>query len=70
MKCMYCKGAMERKTAPFHVDRKGYHLQMDALPAWVCSQCGEPYFEQREVKAIQNVIQSIDSHVPALAKSA
>ncbi|MEO6554110.1 MAG: YgiT-type zinc finger protein [Nitrospiraceae bacterium] len=23
------------------------------MPAWVCTQCGEPYFEAKEVELIQ-----------------
>jgi YgiT-type zinc finger domain-containing protein len=49
MKCIYCQGEMRRGSAPFHVDPKGYQLLLDAVPAWVCSQCGEPYFEEPEV---------------------
>jgi YgiT-type zinc finger domain-containing protein len=36
-------------TAPFAIDRGGYHLHWDAVPAWVCTQCGEPLFEGREL---------------------
>lgn len=60
MKCIYCQGEMERGTAPFHIDRKGYHLMFDAIPAWVCTQCGEVYFEEAEVEAIQQIIRAID----------
>ena len=49
MKCMYCQGKMERGVAPFHVDRKGYHLVLDKVPAYVCRQCGEVYFAETEV---------------------
>src|SRR5574338_716896 len=33
-----CKRRMERKTALFSLDRKGYHVSWDAIPAWVCTQ--------------------------------
>ena len=46
--------------APFHVDRAGYHLSFDTIPAWVCNQCGEAYFEEREVNVIQAAIDSLD----------
>ena len=26
MKCIHCKGEMKRAAAPFHIDRKGYHM--------------------------------------------
>jgi len=70
MKCVHCQGQMLRSTAPFHVDRKGYHLALDAVPAWVCGQCGEAYFEQREVEEIQGVIAAIDERAERIARPA
>ena len=70
MKCMYCQGEMRRGSAPFHVDRKGYHLLLDAVPAWVCSQCGESYFEESEVDSIQEAIRALDTQATKLANSA
>lgn len=60
MKCIHCRGTMERKAAPFQVDREGYHLTLQGVPAWVCSQCGEAYFEDRQVDQIQAVIRAVD----------
>ena len=58
---------MKRSTAPFHVDRKGYHLVVDTVPAWVCGQCGEAYFDEREVDVIQQAIRGLDDHTRKLA---
>ncbi len=63
MKCMYCQGQMERSSAPFHIDRKGVHVSFDSVPAWVCKQCGEPYFERAEVDSIQAILRVIDERV-------
>lgn len=60
MKCLYCQGQMERSIVPFHVDRKGYHLTLDKIPAWVCTQCGEVYFEETEIEAIQEVVRTLE----------
>ncbi len=60
MECIHCKGRMVRGTAPFSLDRKGYHVSWDAVPAWVCNQCGEPYFESREVELIQKALAGLD----------
>lgn len=60
MECLHCKGRLVKGTAPFNVDRSGYHLHWDAIPAWVCTQCGEPLFEDRQVDAIQDAIRSLD----------
>ena len=67
MRCMYCQGKMERGVAPFHVDRRGYHLQLDKIPAWVCSQCGEVHFGEEEVDSIQSVIRAVDEQLEKLA---
>ena len=67
MKCIHCKGEMERKSAPFQVDRKGYHLTLESVPAWVCTQCGETYFEERDVNRIQDVIRLIDQRAEEMA---
>ena len=67
MKCIHCQGEMQRRAAPFHVDRKGYHLLLDAVPAWVCAQCGESYFEEAEVESIQEAIQGLDMQADKLA---
>jgi YgiT-type zinc finger domain-containing protein len=70
MRCVQCQGKLKRGTAPFHIDRLGYHLAMDAVPAWVCAQCGEVYFEDKAVDSIQKVLKSIDIQTHRFAKSA
>lgn len=66
MKCLHCGGKMRRGAAPFHVDRRGYHLTWDAVSAWICSQCGEAYFEEAEVEAIQKVLLAVDKQAEKL----
>jgi YgiT-type zinc finger domain-containing protein len=66
MECLYCKGRLIRDTAPFSVDRNGYHITWEAIPAWVCSQCGEALFENREVDHIQRALEQIDRETAAL----
>jgi len=60
MGCIHCQGKMERGTAPFHIDRKGYHLMFDSIRAWVCIQCGEAYFDEPQVEVIQDAISALD----------
>ncbi len=67
MKCVQCRARMARGRAPFHVDRKGYHLLFDGVPAWVCSQCGEVLFEESDVETIQSVIESVDRGAERIA---
>jgi len=66
MECFHCKGKMVKKNAPFSVDRNGYHISWDSVPAWVCTQCGEPLFEENEVNHIQKALQQIDHETMAL----
>ena len=70
MKCTHCQGTMKKGGAPFHVDRNGYHLVLDRIAAWICSQCGEVYFEEAEVDSIQSIIQTVDAEVQKLAVAA
>ncbi len=51
---------MEKETVAYTVDRKGYHLFLEKIPAYVCSQCGERYFEEKEVDAIQDMIKTFE----------
>ena len=67
MKCIHCQGQMRRATTPFHIDRKGCHLMLDAVPAWVCEQCGEACFEEKEVDTIQDLVRSIEAKAETLA---
>lgn len=70
MKCIHCQGQMKKGTAPFHIDRKGYHLTLDAVPAWVCQQCGEVYFDEPEVESIQEIIQAVEDRTKKLSAAA
>ncbi|HOH31686.1 MAG: hypothetical protein BWX80_00926 [Candidatus Hydrogenedentes bacterium ADurb.Bin101] len=67
MKCMYCQGEMERGTAPFDIDRDGIHLHLDKAPAWLCRQCGEAYFDENDVNALQETIKVIEKQAKILA---
>lgn len=66
VKCIYCKAEMQKGATPYHIDRNGYHLLLDKVPAWICSQCGEPYYEEKEVEEIQAAIQEMDKHASRL----
>jgi len=61
---------MERGSAPFHIDRRDYHLILDRIPAWVCTRCVEVYFDETEVEAIQEVIRTLDEQTEKIALSA
>lgn len=70
MKCMHCQGEMTRGNAPFHIDHGNVHISLDEVPAWICTQCGEPYFEESEVDAMQEIIKAVDEQTDKLARTA
>ncbi len=70
MKCLHCQGTMEKGSSPLHIDRKGCHLTLDHVPAWICAQCGEAYFEEAEVIAVQELIALIDQKAQPLVANA
>jgi len=46
MKCVICKtGDVKAGVASFTLDREGHTYVLRDVPATVCQQCGEPYFE-------------------------
>ena len=61
---------MKQGTAPLHIDRNGCHLTIDNVPAWVCQQFGEAYFEEQQVDTIQDLIRTIEQKANKLTLSA
>ena len=43
--CSECKGKLRRKTITQEFEREGAKVRISGIKAWVCSQCGEIYFE-------------------------
>jgi len=66
MKCLYCGGTLRKGKTSYTVNRKGYHLIIDEVPAWICEQCGEVMFDESVVEAIQDLIREVDSRVETL----
>lgn len=67
MECFYCKGTLVRKKVSYTTTRRGYHLIIDDVPAWVCEQCGEPLFDEETVDAIQEMLREIGVRMEKLA---
>lgn len=69
MECLYCKGELVRRGIGYTATRRGYHLIIHDVPAWVCKQCGEPLFDETTVDAIQEVLQGVDTRLEQSALS-
>ena len=70
MKCIYCGGEMERGKTPYHYDEENIHIILDEIPAWVCTQCGEVYFEEKDVNSIQDFIRTVHTQAGKITRSA
>jgi YgiT-type zinc finger domain-containing protein len=70
MERLCCKSPMHRGSAPFSIDRNSYRVSWEAIPAWVCDQCGESLFETTEVNTIQDALTALDRETVALAQQA
>ncbi len=60
MECLLCKGKMKKGETTYTINRKGYHLVLDHVPAFMCEQCGEPYFEENGIELVQRIIRDVD----------
>jgi hypothetical protein len=52
------------------VTRCGYHIHFDAVPAWVCSQCGEPLFDAEAVEMVERALDALDEQVEKMRVAA
>lgn len=63
MECYVCKGDLKPGRTTYTVNRAGYHLLVDDVPAWICQQCGEPAFEEKAVETLQGLLTTIDEGI-------
>ncbi len=63
MKCSTCDRDMTKGRTTYTLNRNGYHLLVDDVPAWICTRCSEVHFEEEAVDTIQNTIIDIDVKV-------
>lgn len=66
MQCLSCRGTLRLGHTSYTVNRKGYHLILDDVPAWICDQCGEPLFDEDAVRVIQAMIREMDDQIENL----
>ena len=55
---------------PRNPGERPYFLSNPSIPAWVCSQCGEPLLEEEAVKAIQGAAEAIEKKTRKLLLAA
>ena len=59
MRCLRCQGPVEKGTAPVRLERDGYSMAWEQVPAWVCRRCELAYFEPDAVETVRKALQAV-----------
>ena len=60
MACPHCHDDLHPGSTSYTVNRNGYHLIIDDVPALVCDQCYDPLFAEDTVRLVQQMIRALD----------
>jgi len=58
MRCDICGGNREKKLVSYHIFFEGRLVVVENVPAEVCGQCGEQYFDPNTVEMLQKTVWS------------
>ena len=59
MNCFVCKGNIEEKKVNYVVDLENTIIIIKGVPAKVCTQCGEQYFEDEIAENIEKMVNQL-----------
>lgn len=59
MNCFMCKGELEAKKVNYMVDLKDTIIIIKDVPAKVCKQCGEQYFDDETSENIEKIVNNL-----------
>lgn len=65
-RCHFCGGEIVRGKKNFAITRGDYCVIIRDIPADVCSQCGEAYYDPEQGKAIEEILETLDDQVKRL----
>jgi YgiT-type zinc finger domain-containing protein len=54
--CSFCEGELEQRLVQHEYRWEGKLFVFEEVPAQVCPQCGEKYFEAKVVKAMEKAV--------------
>jgi YgiT-type zinc finger domain-containing protein len=54
--CYFCGGVVEEDVISYMRKWRGEYLLIDNVPAGVCNQCGEKYFEAKVAEKMDNLM--------------
>jgi YgiT-type zinc finger domain-containing protein len=53
--CEFCEGRVEERISQARFHFKGHTIYVDRVPTWVCSKCGEQYFDAPVYKRLEEI---------------
>jgi YgiT-type zinc finger domain-containing protein len=53
--CEFCEGIVEERIIQARFHFKGQTIYVDRVPAWVCGNCGEQYFDAPVYKRLEKI---------------
>jgi len=56
MTCVLCKGKMKKGLVNYSVDCKSQFLLIKDVPALICDQCGESFFDDEVYDKIEKIV--------------
>lgn len=59
MNCFMCKGELTEKKVNYMVDLENTIIIIKGVPAKVCNQCGEQYFEDETSENIEIIVNKL-----------
>ena len=59
MNCFTCKGILQEKKVNYVVDLENTIIIIKDVPAKVCTQCGEQYFDDETAQNIEKIVNQL-----------
>lgn len=59
MNCFVCKGELKEKKVNYFVDLDNTIIIIKEVPAKVCCQCGEKYFDDKTSENIEKMVNQL-----------
>lgn len=56
MKCLKCEGELEEKKVNYFVDLENTMIIVKGVPARVCADCGEKYFDDKTAENLDKIV--------------
>jgi YgiT-type zinc finger domain-containing protein len=66
LECYFCgDGELKNSKTTYALNRMDYQISID-VPALICAQCNDIYFEDETVDHIQKIVKNLDSRINKL----